>query len=40
MKTRTLAAALCCLLLAACASREDRQWRDLQTILEHQERAR
>lgn len=26
--------------ITACASREDRQWRDLQTILEHQERAR
>lgn len=37
--TRILAAALCGLLLAACASREDRQWRDLQTVLEI-ERAR
>lgn len=37
MKTRTFAAALCCLLLTGCASREDRQWRDLQTILEYQE---
>jgi hypothetical protein len=36
---RTIAAALCCLLLSACASREDRQWHDLQTILEI-ERAR
>jgi len=40
MTNRTLAAALCCLVLAACASREDRQWRDLQTILELQERSR
>lgn len=36
---RILAAAFCCPLLAACASREDRQWRDLQTILEYQEHA-
>lgn len=40
MTIRTLAAAICCLLLAACASPVNRQWRDLQIILEHQERAR
>ena len=38
--TRILAAALCCLLLAACGSPVDRQWQDMQTILEHQERTR
>lgn len=40
MPLRILAAALCCLLLIACASSVDRQWQDMQTILEHQERAR
>jgi hypothetical protein len=40
MKTRTLAAALRCLLLAACASPADRQYSDLQTILNLTEHAR
>jgi len=40
MTTRILALVFLGLLVTACASREDRQWRDLQTILEHQERAR
>lgn len=37
MTFRILLAAGLGLLLLACASREDRQWRDLQTILEYQE---
>ncbi len=37
MPTRILAVALCCLLTTACISREDRQWRELQTILEIQD---
>ena len=37
MIIRFAAAVSCCLLLTACASREDRQWRDLQTILETQD---
>jgi len=39
MTIRFIAAAALGLLLTSCASREDRQWRDLQTILEI-ERAR
>lgn len=38
--TRALVLILMAAALAGCASREDRQWRDLQTILEYQERAR
>lgn len=38
MTIRICVAAALGLLLISCASREDRQWRDLQTILEYQER--
>ncbi len=34
---RLISTVACILLLTACASREDRQWRDLQTILEYHE---
>ena len=44
MKTRILAAALCCLLLAACGSlsdrQRDRQYDTLQDSLTYTERAR
>lgn len=40
MTIRLFAVAGLGLLLIACASPVDRQWQDMQTILEHQERSR
>lgn len=40
MTSRILYAAIGCIVLAACVSSDDRQWRDLQTILELREQRK
>lgn len=40
MNHRITAAALCCLLLASCASPVDRDWRESYDAFDHMERSR